>query len=144
MAEQLRTIGAEFIREFERMQRWIRNLRVTGDGVTFTNTPEGATAHVRQSPGSSPTRLPPGVTFAVKLTQSGGSNGTKTTAATYTYTVKDVNDNVLGGTDASPVGPAAPRWNGTRTAATWGLAYWGTDGTLKLLVAYEALGTVGC
>jgi hypothetical protein len=77
--------------------------------------------------------------FRVDLTQTGGSNGTKTTAASYTYTVTDLAGVQL----ATGASPEKPRENGTKTAATKGYGYYDAAGTFVLAEAWEAPGTVG-
>ena len=81
-----------------------------------------------------------GVLFAVSLTQTGGSNGDKTNAATWTYTVKTLGDIEL----ATGKSPQQTRPNGTMTAATRGLAYYDADGSLMLAWAFETPGTGAC
>lgn len=78
--------------------------------------------------------------FSVALTQTGGSNGTKTTAASWTYTVKTIDSAVTLGTG---VALTRPRPAGYMTAGTSGLAYY--DGTtLKLWDAGEIYGIGPC
>lgn len=85
--------------------------------------------------------LPRGrIVFPVDLTQTGGSNGNKTTAATWTYTVNDLDGNELG----TAVSPLKVRPNGTMTAATKGIAYYDEDGNLVLYDTNERYGTGGC
>ena len=80
----------------------------------------------------------PFVTFGILLDQTGGSNGDDTTQCSYTYTVKDMADNVL----ATSVNPAtgdhyAQRPTvGFRIAATAGVATY-VDGTLTILLTNE-------
>lgn len=80
--------------------------------------------------------------FLVKVTKDGGSNGNKTTAATWTYTVK----NLAGSTIGTTVALTRPRPYGTATyqaADSYGIAFY--DGaTLKLWDAGEIYGTGGC
>lgn len=74
--------------------------------------------------------------FPVKVTQTGGSNGTGTTAASYTYTVTTLGDIQLG----TSIAQEKPRENGSVTAGTKGIAYY--DGTtLKLWDAGEKYGS---
>jgi hypothetical protein len=85
---------------------------------------------------------PSPVLFAVKVAQVGGANGTGTTAATYTYDLRDVRtNNVIG----SAVALARPRANGAVTVgSTYGTAFY--DGlTIKLWDAGEipATGDLG-
>jgi hypothetical protein len=82
----------------------------------------------------------PGILFAVTLSQTGGSNGNKTTAASWTYTVTSLAGVQLGTSKS----PEWPRPNGTMTAATKGLAYYDNDGALVLSVAFEQPGSGGC
>lgn len=81
-----------------------------------------------------------GATFAVKLSapaSGGGSNGSDSAAPTYAYVVSDIGDNVLDSTDDSPLQPLAGRQVGLFDRAGWGEAFWDTDGSLKLLRAFE-------
>lgn len=141
MANEYVLLSPEAARELRQLAQWARNFRATG-ACEFRNTPTGATLYVRGggTAGPAPGRLL-GATFRVKLAKSGGANGTKTTPATYTYVVRDLNDNVLGGTDATPVSPEWARPNGTMSEATMGLAYYATDGSVKVAVAFETPGT---
>lgn len=82
-----------------------------------------------------------GVIFVVALTQTGGSNGTQTTAASWTYTAKSLDGSVTYGTALSP---QRTRWNGSRTAATLGYAYFDNTGTFKLAEPWEPPGTGHC
>lgn len=82
---------------------------------------------------------PPWVMYRVALTQTGGSTGTKTTAASWTYTA--ALDGVTVGTNL------APEWtrpNGTMTAGGAGLGYFTADGSFLLSVAFERPGTGAC
>lgn len=79
-------------------------------------------------------------TFPVKVTKTGGSDGTKTTAATWVYTVKDMNESVLG----TNVNVARTRPNGKMAfGTTYGLAFYDA-GVLKLWDAGERPGTGSC
>jgi hypothetical protein len=76
----------------------------------------------------------------VALTQTAGSNGTKTTTASWTYTVKTIDSATTLGTG---VALTRSRPNGTASAGTKGLAYY--DGTtLKLWDAGEIYGSASC
>lgn len=87
---------------------------------------------------------PPGI-LVVNLTQTGGSNGTQTTAATWTYTAKVRNaDASSGATLGTGLAPLKPREHGSRTAATIGEGYYDGAGTFILKEAWEPPGTVGC
>jgi hypothetical protein len=82
-------------------------------------------------------------TFAVKVEKTGGSDGTSTTAASWTYTVKDLAGTSLG----TAVAQSRPRPNGKMTFQTgssgYGTAFY--DGaTLKLWDAGEVEGTGAC
>jgi hypothetical protein len=77
--------------------------------------------------------------FPVNLTQTGGSNGNKTTAATWSYTVNDLASNQL----ATGVSPTKPRPSGTMTAAGTGVCYY-SGATLVLWDTNEYPGTGGC
>lgn len=78
--------------------------------------------------------------FPVTVTQTGGSNGSKTSAASYTYTVKTLDGTTIG----TSVALAKTRPYGLVTAgSTYGLAFY--DGTtLKLWDAGEYPGSGGC
>lgn len=78
----------------------------------------------------------------VSLTQTGGSNGTSSAAATWTYTANDT----LGGSAelGTVLGPEWPRPNGRMTAATKGLGYFNTSGVFVLSIAYEKPGAMEC
>ena len=68
----------------------------------------------------------PQALFPVTLVKDGGANGSQTSAATWSYTVKDSNGTQL----ATLQQPQWPRQFGTFNAATSGLAYFGTGGGL--------------
>ncbi len=82
----------------------------------------------------------PGTMFRVNLVQTGGSNGTKTTAASWTYTATDLGGATLG----TGLAPERTRENGTRAAATKGEGYYNTAGTFVLAEAWELRGTGAC
>jgi hypothetical protein len=82
----------------------------------------------------------PGVHFYVALTQTGGSNGTDTTAATWTYTAVSV----TGAPCGTAMAPDRPRGFGTFAAATKGVGYYDNSGDFKLADAYETPGTEEC
>jgi len=78
----------------------------------------------------------------VRLSQTSGSLGNKTTASNWVYTVKDITDTTTIATGKSPL---VARPNGTLAAATYGVGYFNPDGTgFVLLYAYEIPGTGGC
>lgn len=84
--------------------------------------------------------------FAVNMTQTGGANGTSTTAATWTYTVADLDGNSLATAyDPSTTGSGKFRRPtiGQMVAANFGLAYY--DGS-SLIVAWcnEQVGPAEC
>lgn len=87
-------------------------------------------------------------TFPVYVEKTGGSNGSTSTAASYTYTVRALN----GATMGASVALAKPRPNGTMTFQTGtsglGLAFYVPDGTnaatLKLWDAGEKETTGTC
>lgn len=111
-------------------------------------TVEGQATDLRGKPLTRRSNLPLGTTFAVKLSapvSGGGSNGTQTTKATYTYVVKDLNGNVLDGTDAAPLQPLKPREKGALVGrATRGQAFWDENGDLVLDLAHEEYDTGAC
>ena len=82
--------------------------------------------------------------FPVTLTQSGGSNGSQTSAASYTYIVKSISGTTLGTTGTTPIQPIWARDFGLVTAATHGTAYYDNSGNLVLYQADEVYQTSGC
>lgn len=87
--------------------------------------------------------------FPVKVEKTGGANGTNTTAATYTYTVRSIAWNGTNGgtTLGTGVAVSRPRMNGAVTfqsgSTGYGIAF--MDGnTLVLWDAGEKLNTAGC
>lgn len=86
-----------------------------------------------------------GALFAVKVTQTAGSAGSKTTQCSFTYTVKDLAGTTLG-TGMSPLKRRPSVGKMTAGAAdTIGLAYYDTDGTtLKLYDANEVNSVGAC
>jgi hypothetical protein len=84
--------------------------------------------------------LPAGLLFIVNLEETSGTNGDKTHAASYVYTVKNLAGNEL----ATGQSPERPRPYGTRSAATKGYAYKDSSGTWHLAEAWEGYGTGGC
>jgi hypothetical protein len=82
-----------------------------------------------------------GVTFAVALAQSGGSDGGQSSPATWTYTVTAKNGQSLTASAASPVNG---RTNGTTTAATAGIAWYESDGSLSFYAFETPGGTASC
>lgn len=82
------------------------------------------------------------VVIPVRLTQTGGSLGNKTTSSSWTYTVKDITNTTTITTGASP---SVARPHGTLAAATYGIGYYAPDGSgFVLLHAFEITGTGGC
>jgi hypothetical protein len=77
--------------------------------------------------------------FVVNLSGPTGSNGTQTSAPTYTYTVKTVGGTQLG----TGMSPEVSRPYGAVTAAAKGLAY-RYGGTVHLLIAFEVPGSGNC
>lgn len=89
-----------------------------------------------------------GEVFPVKLTQTGGSAGSESTACSFTYTVNDVNSNQLGTAvdpDTSPSTFKRPSL-GKMVAATGGLACWIEDSgaTLSLRWINEVFDVEEC
>jgi len=80
-----------------------------------------------------------GIAFEVTLSNTGGSNGSSTSAASYTYTATAPNGQTLG----TGLSPDRARKNGTRAVATKGTGYFLT-GTFHLLDAFEKTSTVTC
>lgn len=84
----------------------------------------------------------PGMMFAVKVTQTGGSAGTKTASCSYTYTVKDLADQQLG---ASMTPQKARPWYGAmKPGSGYGLGFYDASGTFYLYDANETLDTESC
>lgn len=79
---------------------------------------------------------PDGCQFPVKLTQTSGSAGSKTTKCSFTYTVKDPSNTYTYATGVTPEGQADYN-NRKRKAATFGWAYLDAGGALKLLCNEE-------
>lgn len=91
----------------------------------------------------------PNCLFPVKVQQTGGSNGSKTTAASYTYTARSLPWNGTSGgvTLGTGLSLARPRPNGKVTVQSgstgYGVGFY--DGlTFKLWDAGEVPGTIGC
>jgi hypothetical protein len=72
--------------------------------------------------------------FQVACTQTGGSDGSATTAASYTYTVKTQDGVTTLGTGVAVTGP---RPKGLTNVGTVGIAYYDSSGALKLWSAGE-------
>jgi len=88
-------------------------------------------------------------TFAVNVTQTGGSAGNKTTQCSFTYTVSDLNGNTLGTAVNPTTSPHTYKRiaKGITTAATAGIACWVTvSGTPTLSVRWvnEVPGAEAC
>lgn len=81
--------------------------------------------------------------FPVTLVQTGGANGTKTTAASWTYTVNCVGWDGSLCQLATAKAPARLRPFGTRVAAQYGQAYY-VGISLNLWDTDERPGTAGC
>ena len=82
--------------------------------------------------------------FPVKVTQTGGSAGNKTTQCSFTYTVETINDVQL----ATVQSPAKKRPSVGKMAApasdSYGLAFYDEDGDLVLYDANETLAPNAC
>jgi hypothetical protein len=126
--------------ELRRIRTKIDTLR--GDGVT--NNPTSIVITQPRERDRLPRRLTSGL-FAVRVEQTGGSDGTSSTAASWTYTVRDVSSTVTLGT---VVAVARPRPNGLMTYQSgsdgFGVAFYDDDGTLKLWDAGEVPTTGAC
>lgn len=91
-----------------------------------------------------------GVMIPVDLVQAGGSQGTQTTAPSWTYDVFRADERGTGPTAIlTAVDPTASPNNwvrhlGQMTAATFGLAYYNTDGNLELTWINEQAITAEC
>jgi hypothetical protein len=100
VAEKQYLVDDDFIKEFRRLQRWVKNFRGTG----VTNTPDGATILI-PSPRTQPPPATPRGLFLVKVEKTGGANATSpSTKATWSYTVRTVD------------------WTGSGTSADYELA----------------------
>lgn len=84
--------------------------------------------------------VPPQPLIPVTLTQTGGSNGTQTAAATWSYTATSLTGDSLG----TSLSPAEPRPFGTMTAATVGFGHYSTSGTFVLDFCFEKPGSTHC
>ena len=129
---------AALVRSGQTAEKLLRNLR--GPGVVNT----GGAIRINAAPAapqrrqSTPSTV--GTTLRVNLSQTGGSNGNASTAATWTYNVTDV----FGGSLGTAMSPEFPRPKGTMTAATVGLGYYNTSGDFVLYQAAEKPGTGSC
>lgn len=79
--------------------------------------------------------------FQVAVTQTGGSDGSPSTAASYTYTVKTQDSVTTLGTVIAVTGP---RPKGLTNVGTVGLAYYDSSGAVKLWSAGETPTTAAC
>lgn len=98
-----------------------------------------------QSDGLFPGARTTGELMVVRVEKDGGADGSATTAASWTYTVRSVDKTKTLGRE---VALATPRPNGLRTfqagADGFGLACYDQDGVLRLIEAYEIETTGGC
>lgn len=83
-----------------------------------------------------------GTCFVVALVQVGGSNGTASTAPTYTYDAASLDSNLTN----TGLSPRFARPNGAVTAASWGIGFIDPEeeNTLQLLYAHEVPTTDTC
>ncbi|HEV7299204.1 MAG TPA: hypothetical protein VGN72_07555 [Tepidisphaeraceae bacterium] len=82
-----------------------------------------------------------GQIFPVKVTKTGGAGGSKTTAASWTYTVSTIGDIEIG----TAVAVGRPRPLGAMAFGTgYGLAFYNQTGALVLWDAGETPGSGGC
>lgn len=86
----------------------------------------------------------PRETFEVDVVQTGGSNGTATTQASWTYRVNVVGGTTQIGTALSPVFKGPRLSAGLVTAGTTGIASYTAAGVLRLLEVNEVHGTNAC
>lgn len=138
--KQANLIAGKLLAEIRAAIQWTRNFRV--DGAAFTNTPTGATIVIPQAKPSRQAIVgkKQGL-IAVNVSQTGGSNGTQSTAASYTYTVTDA---VTGETLGSSMSPVWARTVGAVTAATHGTAYREADGDVVLYQVDEVPEVEAC
>jgi hypothetical protein len=85
--------------------------------------------------------LSQGVIFRVNLTKTSGSTGTQSSAASWVYTAKTLDNVTTLGTGLSP---EKSRPNGNRTQATIGTGYYNNSGVFVLYEADEPFGTGSC
>lgn len=146
MPDDIYILSARMARVLQDLEKFRDNLSVTGN-VVFKKSNTTCSIHIPPAPRQ--TAIPSTANLVpVKLTQSGGSNGTKTSAATYTYDMKTFTTTASGTvTDGTTIGtaqsPLVSRPNGTATVAAYGLAMRASDG-FKLVIAYEQYGVGGC
>lgn len=80
----------------------------------------------------------------VRLTQTGGSAGNATTPCSFSYTVKDITNTDTFGTSIAMTGNGQRVVNAAMTAGTYGMAYFHTDGTIRLMWADEKITQTNC
>jgi len=126
--------------ELRRLRTKVDTLR--GDGVT--NNPTSIVITQPRIRDNLARRQASGL-FAVRVEWTGGSDGNSTTAASWTYTVRDVSGTATLGT---VVGVERPRPNGKMTyqsgSTGFGVAFYDDDGTLRLWDAGEVPTTGAC
>lgn len=87
------------------------------------------------------------ITFPVRVTQLGGTQGTATATATFTYAVRDLLGTVLEATDTIPIQPSHPRPIGQVSVPpsnSFGLAFYDETDTLVLWTVGEVPLTAVC
>ncbi len=118
-------------------------LKATGMGqarIIIKQTP-GATGQVWCS-----VHLNPNVpqTIPVAVVQTGGTAGTRTTACSFTYTIKELVSGANIATAVAVSGNAGRVLNAAMTAGTFGTAYRNSAGTWKLLWVDEKFTQTNC
>lgn len=89
----------------------------------------------------------PGDTFAVAMSQTGGTNGNKTAKASYTYDVTSLDASITFATAFNLDGDQSDFVRfplGTVSAATKGLGYYDIDGAFRLSWCNEQKSVTGC
>jgi hypothetical protein len=123
---------------------YIFDERGAGRVIRATRTVEGPDFPRRSGTPVTATPVQNGNLFAVRLTQTGGSAGTSSAQCSFTYTVKDITNTNTLGTSIGLTGNGTRVVNAAMTAGTYGMAYWHTDGTIRLLLADEKITQTNC
>lgn len=146
-----RTITESDVRELLAMRAEIRRLAHKVDSmrgpVVVRNTRDSlvlGAGPANTEPDSSRPRMP----FMVRVTQTGGSAGTSAAQCSFTYSVyawSDTTSTTTIGTVVSMKGNGQRPETGKMIAGSYGLAFYETDGSIKLLWVDEKQDTgTGC
>jgi hypothetical protein len=126
------------------MRNWQKKFNAQAPGSV--NTPYGAS--VGRSPGGGRRAPQQADSRVVRVQQTGGANGSQSSAATYTYSIRQLADISNTGTPiATAVAAANTRPNGAVTVGTFGLAFFDIGATppvWKLLITGERPQTGNC